>query len=249
MEITNSFKQKFDYGPLGQQFTPPYCYEFAGKKLQFKFEEYTASACFTDREHMVWQGKTEEQETAYWCLKLNNDTYMICFGLTPEKCVTLIIDMVSGLITLDETSFDDEHRPYKSALDFGIILLPGREIPAERHCFTKELAGNTLKWIFCDTYWHRHVYGEEECELSSNLEFVKGKGPYRAVRISDAVYYNIAGDDRESYCELMNLKNMTLVARSVIWGNNGKAIPMGAVGKFDDGTSEFVDLVFPEADK
>jgi hypothetical protein len=230
----NELKSKFGYGEWGQQYMPPYCFEFSGKTVRLVFDGYEAAAEVTDDATLVWERGGTREAVPYWCLKAADYIYMMSFGLSGNRCVTLIIDRMERLVTLDETSFDAELKPYKSAVDFGYIAQEGEEPPAARHAFTKELAGNKYRWVFCDTYWHVEEYTEDECIMYSCFPDVKGTNPYRAVKINDYMYYTMNGDDVESFCLLMNMKVLTSVSRSVIGKNEGKAIPLGAIGYYED---------------
>lgn len=235
MEYTNNLKSKFDYGPWGQQYTPPFCYELAGCDLDIRFETEAVRLQVLDRTTLIWhRGGTFSAE--YWALKLCNDIYMVSFGLEPEICVTLVIDMNARLVTLDETSFDENHSPYRSALCFGAIAVPDLPLPEQRHCFTEELAGNCFRWVFCDTYWHVEGYEKDTMFYRSNYADFHGVGPYRAVKISDTVYYTCNGDAVESMSALMDISRLFSISRSIVYGKGGKAIPLGAIGFFSDGT-------------
>ncbi len=237
--FTNNLKNRLDYGPWGQQFTPPFCYELAGRDLDIRFDDNSARAVFQDEKHMLWKRSKKESATDYWALKLCNDIYLACFGIEPENCITLIIDLGTGLVTLDEVSFSNDRVPRRTALDFGWIAVQGQPMPKHRHALTKELAGNCFKWVFCDTYWHIEGYKEDSMFYCSNYPEFKGVGPYTAVKISETVYYTCNGDNVESISELMDLSRMVSVSRSIVGGKGGKAIPLGAVGEYVDDLSGY----------
>ncbi|MDR0818482.1 MAG: hypothetical protein LBN43_02765 [Oscillospiraceae bacterium] len=227
----NNLKSKIDYGQWGQQFTPPYCYELAGKTLKLKFELYEASAEFVSDTELIWNG----ERLPYWCLKATNRVYLICFGLPSNRCVTLIADIETKLVTLDETAFDEVEKPYKSAVDFGTIAVDGESAPTELHAFTTELADNRFLWIFCETYWHVESYTETECTHICNYPEFNGAGqPYQAVKITDTLYWVINQDAHESICMLYNLANMTSVGRSVVYQSAKTPVAQGAIGAFSD---------------
>jgi hypothetical protein len=236
----NELKSKLDYGKWGQQFTPPYCFELSGKTLDFRFESGGARARFADDYRVIWERGGARAETDYWCLKASDRVYLICFGFAGVKCVTLIFDAQTGLVTLDETSFDENRRPYKSAVEFGAV--PERAADAARHGYTSELAGNSFLWIFCNTYWHVESYTADECEHNSNYPDFDGRGPYKAVKISDTLYYVINGDAKESMCMIYNVRNMTSVGRSVVFESSGAPLAQGAVGKYSD-TAALPELI------
>jgi hypothetical protein len=230
----NELKKKFGYGEWGQQYMPPYCFEFSGKALELIFDGYEAVADNIDDKTLTWTCGGEKNTVEYWCLKAADYIYMMSFGLPDNKCVTLIIDMSERLVTLDETSFDVDLKPYKSAVDFGAVAVDGKDLPQPRHEFTGELAGNKYRWVFCDTYWHVEEYTDDVCVMYSCFPEVRGTNPYRAVKINDYMYYTMNGDDVESFCLLMNMKVLTSVSRSVIGKNSGKSIPLGAIGCYED---------------
>ena len=239
MELTNHLKARFNYGPFGQQFTPPYCYEMAGKTLDLRFEDHGAVARFLDEKQLVWSRGGREDKAEYWALKLANDIYLISFGIAPETCVTLVLDMGERLVTLEETAFGEDRRPCRNALCFGAVAVPGLPLPQRRHELTKELAGNCFKWVFCDTYWHIEGYEPDTMFYCSNYPDFKGRGPYTAVKISDTVYFTCNGDAVESMCELMDLSRLVSVSRSIVAGKDGKAIPLGAVGEYVEDLSAY----------
>ncbi len=229
----NALKSKFDYGSLGQQYTPPLCFEFSGKILQFAFDGFNASAQFTDDKNLIWTRDGDREETKYWCLKADDYMYMLSFALTGNRCTTLIIDTLAGLLTMDEVSFDEAEKPIQT-IAFGAVRKDGQELPSKRHAYTQDLSGNAFRWTYCDTYWHVETYFETEHTLVTNYPDIKGTFSYRAVKITDTMYYTCNGDDRESICELMNLRHLTCVARSVVSDSGGKAIPLGAIGRFEE---------------
>lgn len=237
----NELKSKMDYGPWGQQFCPPFSYELAGKELALCFDAYTAEAVFLNEKRARWTKNETAAEAEYWALKLTNDVFMVSFGMEPETNITLIIDLAERLVTLDETGFDEKKAPVKRALDFGAIAMPGMPLPKKRHERTKELAGNCFKWVFCDTYWHAEGYYEDTMFYYSNYPDFKGEGPYTAVKISDTLYYSCNGDSVESICVLMDMKRLVSVSRSLVYGRNGQAIPLGAIGAFEDNSAQYIN--------
>ena len=237
----NSLKSKFDY-QWGQQFTPPRSFELSGKTLRMLFEDYEATAEFTDDTRVVWTTNNGREESEYWCLKSTDYVYLICFGFQGDRSVTLIYDSEAGLVTLDETSFDAEKRPYKSAVRFGAVA-PGEGMqPDSLHHFTKDLADNRFLWIFCDTYWHVESYTEDECTHICNYPDFNGSGPYQAVKITDTLYYVMNGDAKESICMIYNISNLTSVGRSVVYESSGAPLAQGAVGKFSE-TIELPEVI------
>jgi len=239
----NELESRKDYGQWGQQFVPPYCYELAGQALTLKFDGYAADVTFTDRKNLVFTRNGRTDCVGYWCLKTSDLIYLVCFGLPNNTCITLIIDMETLLVTLDDTAFDENRSPYKSAVDFGYVdTADGAAPPVSCHAYTTELADNRFLWIYCDTYWHVESYTEDTCTHLCNYPDFNGSGPYKAVRISDTIFYVLNGDSKESICMIYNIKNMTSVGRSVVFETAQGPLAQGAVGKFSE-TIEPDDLV------
>ena len=237
----NELEQRKDYGQWGQQFVPPYCFEMAGKTLALVFDDYKAELAFLDAKKLVFTRNGAADNTGYWCLKASDFTYLVCFGLPDYRCITLIIDVETRLVTLDETSFDENEAPYKSAVDFGYVDEPGSLPPTARHAYSEELADNRFLWIYCDTYWHVESYTNDTCTHLCNYPDFNGSGPYKAAKIKDTMFYVMNGDVKESICMIYNLTNMTSVGRSVVFETAQNPIAQGAVGKFSE-TIEPVDL-------
>jgi hypothetical protein len=227
----NNLKSKINYGPMGQQFVPPYSYELAGKTLKLLFDGEETSAEFVNETEIVWNGT----RVPYWCLKTTNRVFLICFGLPSNRCVTLIADLETRRVTLDETGFDEKEAPYKTAVKFGAIVEDGAPLPTELHAFTTDLADNRFLWIYCDTYWHVESYTETECTHLCNYPDFNGSGqPYWAVKITDTLYWVINQDAHESICMIYNLANMTSIGRSVVFQSAQNPIAQGAVGAFSE---------------
>jgi hypothetical protein len=227
----NNLKSKVNYGEWGQQFTPPRCYELAGRTLTLLFDGIETAADFVSETELLWNGA----RVPYWCLKATDRVYLVCFGLPSNRCVTLIADTETRRVTLDETAFDEKERPYKSAVKFGAIAADGEPLPTELHSLTRDLAGNSFLWIFCETYWHVESYTETECTHICNYPDFNGAGqPYQAVKITDTLYWVINQDAHESICMLYNLANMTSVGRSVVYQSAQNPVAQGAIGAFSD---------------
>ena len=237
----NELELRKDYGQWGQQFVPPYCFEMVGKTLSLVFDNYVAELAFMDTKSLVFTRKGATDSIGYWCLKASDYTYLVCFGLPDNTCITLIIDMETRLVTLDETSFDENQAPYKSAVDFGYIDETGAPAPDSRHGLSEELADNRFLWIYCDTYWHVESYTSDTCTHICNYPDFNGSGPYKAAKIKDTMFYVMNGDSKESICMIYNIANMTSVGRSVVFETAQNPLAQGAVGKFS-ATIEPVDL-------
>lgn len=234
----NELKGKFGTD-MGQQFTPPRCFELTGRKLLLRFDGFEATAEFIDDDRIAWVTGTGREERNYWCLKSSERVYLVSFGSAGKRCVTLILDLDAGLVTIDITAFDENNSPYKETVDFGVISGYYKAVPdtmpaAERHGFTNDLDGNRFLWIFCDTYWHVESYSDGICTHLCNYPAFNGSGPYQCVKITDTQYYVINGDPKESICMIYNLKNLTSVGRSVVFETAEAPIGQGAVGKYSE---------------
>jgi len=234
----NELKSRFGTD-MGQQFTPPRCFELTGLSMILHFDGYEAKAEFVGNDLIAWTDGAAREERSYWCLKSSDHVYLVSFGCEGKRCVTLILDLAAGLVTIDVTAFDENNSPYKEKVDFGVLSgyytdTSDGTPTAEKHGFTNDLDGNRFLWIFCDTYWHVESYADGICTHLCNYPAFNGSGPYQCVKITDTQYYVINGDAKESICMIYNLKNLTSVGRSVVFETAEAPIGQGAVGKYSE---------------
>lgn len=150
------------------QYRPPLCFEQVGWQMELCLDNgYDYEIRFADRGILTWGLKDGEQKAfAYECLKGDEETYFVNFGLTGEKYrsgVTLILDTAQSLVTAVFSKVGHNPRfPLLPSVDyvFGAIRREDGTLPEIRHGFTTDLIGKAICWRY-GTLTIVHVYSSE----------------------------------------------------------------------------------------
>ncbi|MBR2832375.1 MAG: hypothetical protein IKE57_05565 [Oscillospiraceae bacterium] len=151
-----------------EQFTQARCFELAGERFSFIMDSGSDVVLdVTGRDTCAYSVLgAEPTETAYLCLKADDDTYLFTYELrdSPHRAShTWVIDRAQRLVTLLTCTRGLNPRfPYmvKSEYDFGAIEEEGKELPFVRHCFTGESLGTTVQWQWSTSLVTQHAYLE-----------------------------------------------------------------------------------------
>jgi len=124
----------------------------------------------------------------YECLKLEKDTYFVCFGSNiavlelKHKAATLVLP--GGYV-------------------FGEIELTGQAPPDDHHSFTDGMTGTGVRWMLgCDKYMDRIYHSADKCRTAwspKDGEFAVQPATY--VSIKDGIYLvDVAGPTPGNTC-------------------------------------------------
>ncbi|MDR1913600.1 MAG: molybdenum cofactor biosynthesis F family protein [Clostridiales bacterium] len=164
------------------QYRDPLNFELDGKKFRLVFDggieqEYFIN--FSSANTLTW-GEFGEAGVIerYECAKLE-DVYFVNFEFTllkPRTNITLIIDLASRLVTMVKT-ITNFHKKYiylcEAEFFFGYVDIPGQQVPAERHAYTKDLVGKRIHWHYNPSLEIIHVY---YCENYCRVTFPPNTG-------------------------------------------------------------------------
>jgi hypothetical protein len=171
------------------QYRFPHNYELAGRDFTVTAGDKIHKLGFKCEKNVVF----EDKEYAYECLKLELNTYFICFGLNvavvdPEQClVTLILgdEYIHGNI---------EYADQKCKCD-GSHAIHG--------CAGDDMVGTNVAWILgCGRFTAQDFYEVGKCRVAwSPRENEPYEQPCKATRIKGPVYLvDIKGRVRRGVC-------------------------------------------------
>ena len=180
----------------------PFIYELAGKSFHLIMDsgkEYYLN--FLTGTFLEWSknGKKAKKNN-YECLKCDDTTYFVNMevkGTEPRKGITFILDLENRLTTIVEVR-QGERTEYPNLVTvkhgFGVIDVPGMELPEKRHEYTEELVGKRILWNYSpDGLAIIHVYYDKKYMTVTNNE---GEG--MATRMSRERYEEFQRE-REKY--------------------------------------------------
>lgn len=178
------------YAPIAQaksigQYTPPKCFELAGKTFDFVIDTNencgNATLKFTGNTTVEWTfgNGTEFVEAEYEARKSDDYTYLVTYCTLEGEMRsnhTWIIDLEQELVTFLRCPVGENPLyPYliDSHFGFGYIKYEGKEhTDYRRHCFTSDVVGTAVKWtyghelstvhVYYDANWYRIGYPKDD---------------------------------------------------------------------------------------
>jgi hypothetical protein len=171
------------------QYSFAHNYELAGKDFTITAGSKEYRLAFKCKKNVVFEGK----EYAYECLKLELNTYFICFGLN-----TAVVDLEQCLITLilgEEYIYGSigypDHKPK-----------PGG--PQAGHCCAgDEMVGTNVAWILgCGRFTSQDFHEAGKCRVAwSPRENEPYEQPCKATKIKGPIYLvDIKGRVHQGVC-------------------------------------------------
>ncbi len=208
------------FGPIAarnsiSQFTPPRCFELAGRTFDFVIDTGKESGDIhlelIDREKLTWSirsGKYSGEAERYEVRKADDYTYLLTYCVKdPRANHTFIIDEEQGLVTFLRCSVgENPYYPYliDSHWGFGYIKEEGKEhTDLRRHGFTDDVAGTSVRWhyghamatthVYNNPNWYRIRYANQAgtSSISSMMHALPGSDePCDYVKIKEGMYVN-----------------------------------------------------------
>jgi hypothetical protein len=157
-------------------------YEFAGRDFTIAAEDKEYKLAFKGRKVAEFEGK----QYPYECLKLELNTYFVCFGLN-----VAVVDLEQGLVTV---ILGDQyiHGTIRST-----------ESPAGHGSAGDDMVGTEVAWILgCGRFTTQNFYEEGKCRVGwSPRENEPYEQPCRATRIKGPMYLaDIKGRVHQGVC-------------------------------------------------
>jgi hypothetical protein len=164
-------------------------YELAGKGFTIAAGDKEYKLAFKCKQNIVFEGK----EYAYECLKLELNTYFVCFGLN-----VAVVDLEQGLVIL---TLGDEYI-------YGAIGCPDQKLEcsssqAGHGCAGDDMVGTNVAWILgCDRFTAQDFYEAGKCRVAwSPRENEPYEQTLNVTRIKGAIYLvDIKGRVHQGVC-------------------------------------------------
>ncbi len=151
-------------------------YELAGKDFTITAGDKEYKLAFKCKKNVAFEGK----EHAYECLKLELNTYFVCFGLN-----VAVVDFEQRLITLIR---DDEYI-------YGTIRCPDQDCKSNRSqgshgCAGDDMVGTNVAWILgCGRFIAQDFYEAGKCRVAwSPRENEPYEQSCKATKIKGPIY-------------------------------------------------------------
>jgi len=149
------------------QFTPPPCYELAGRKFTLEMDDgddFTLD--FKGEEYLEWTWKSQSvQPERYACVKADDTTYLVSYelaGVSPRVNHTFVLDLEHMLVTRVVSTIGRNKRwPYlmTTEIEFGAIGQAGVEYKSyPRPSHTSDMVGNIVEWAYGSELSTTHAY-------------------------------------------------------------------------------------------
>jgi hypothetical protein len=158
------------------QYRFPHNYELVGRDFTITAGDKEYKLAFKCKKNVVFEGK----EYAYECLKLELNTYFVCFGFN-----VAVVDVEQCLVTL---ILGDEYI-------YGNIGCPDQKYKcgcsqASHGCAGDDMVGTNVAWILgCGRFIAQDFYGAGKCSVAwSPRENEPYEQPCKATRIKGPIY-------------------------------------------------------------
>jgi hypothetical protein len=172
-----------------RQYRFPHNYELAGKDFTIVAGDKEYHLAFKCKTKVVIEGK----EYAYECLKLERNTYFVCFGLN-----VVVVDLEQGLVTL---ILGDEY--IYGAIQCAEQKLPCDCLQASHGGAGNDMVGTNVAWILgCGRFMVQDFHEEGKCRAAwSPRENEPYEQSCKATKIKGPIYLvDIKGRVRRDVC-------------------------------------------------
>ncbi|MDR2506012.1 MAG: molybdenum cofactor biosynthesis F family protein [Oscillospiraceae bacterium] len=234
-EMNNLAKEQGDWkGAFGfpgkEAYMIPFTDELAGMSFILEYDdgkayEYEISAEYdhsVDQNNLKFRpvGQEEWNEELYEAFEVDENIYMILHSLSdvyPKQCYISVIDLNTGLATLQYSTLSNEAHPRDPVTEFsfGIVKADGITPVDYRQGFTDELLGRSYTWTYGNNIASQHIYSSPNSYsfsiLMNNEPMIMWSSAAAYVKISEYVYMFTWTENRGTGIQgtlLLNTKTM-----------------------------------------